>query len=87
MQVVPFSREIMQRWFCWALAGGFLSHPGAYRKCCSALGACQSAPGQAETRARRAGAQLGKCLSLRDGKNIMWCSAYCRQQFSWFSGY
>jgi len=32
------------------------------------------------------GAQLDKDLSVRDGKNIMWCSASCRQQFSGCSG-
>ena len=32
------------------------------------------------------GVQPDKYLSGRDGKNIMWCSANCRQQFSWCSG-
>uniref|UniRef100_A0A8C0UAW3 Histone acetyltransferase n=1 Tax=Cyanistes caeruleus TaxID=156563 RepID=A0A8C0UAW3_CYACU len=74
----PFFKGNVRKWLCWALAGGFLSHAGAYRKCCSQpLVPARQRPGQPGP-----GAQLDKCLSLRDGKNIMWCSANCGQQFS-----
>lgn len=31
----PFFKGNGRRWFCWAPAGGSLSHPGACRRCCS----------------------------------------------------
>lgn len=63
----PLFKGNMWKWFCWALAGGFLSHPAAYgyRKCCS-----QPLVPARSPRARQRpwhsgpGAQLDKCLSL-----------------------
>lgn len=78
MQVVPFSREICGNGFAGHLQVNFWVIPVPAENA-AASPWCLPDPGP--------GAQLDKCLSLRDGKNIMWCSGNCRQQFSWFSGY
>lgn len=84
----PLSKECMWKWFCWAVAGGYLSHPGGtsrWKHHSHPFVPARLPRVQAEAVALGARTPA-RWIIIRGGKTILWCSANCRQHFSWCSG-